>query len=190
MQYIYQYLFHALWIGYLIYWWTMAVNVKVTLRTESPLSRIARSVSMMLAALLLILPKWPFLFLDLNFLPQSNLSFWAGSAITAGGLGFSIWARLFLGKNWSQAVTIKADHKLITSGPYALVRHPIYTGLLFGIAGTALALGRWRGVIAVLLVFTVLLHKLRMEEKWLAEQFGEPYKLYCGKVSAIIPFLI
>ncbi len=190
MQYLYQYLFHILWIGYLIYWWTKAIDVKVTVRTESPLSRITRLGCMILAALLLILPKFPLLFLDLRYLPVSDLFFWLGAAITAGGLGFSVWARLFLGKNWSQAVTIKEDHKLITTGPYAVVRHPIYTGLLFGIIGTAIALGEWRGVMAVALVFSVLLHKLRMEEKWLTEQFGVSYKIYSGKVSAILPFII
>jgi protein-S-isoprenylcysteine O-methyltransferase Ste14 len=126
----------------------------------------------------------------LKFLPQSKLSFWIGTIITAGGLCFSVWARRYLGKNWSQAVTIKKDHKLITNGPYALARHPIYTGFLFGFVGTSIALGELRGVITVALVFVVLLHKLQLEEKWLHEQFGESYEIYCQKVSALVPFII
>ena len=190
MQYVYQYLFHVLWISYLIYWWIMSRNVKQTVRTESLLSRLTRSVAIILAGLLLILPKIPILFLDLRFLPLSNLCYWIGVIITAGGLYFSVWARRYLGKNWSQAVTIKEDHKLITNGPYALARHPIYTGLLFGFVGTSIALGEWRGVFAVVLVFVVLLHKLRLEEKWLREEFGESYEIYCQRVSALVPFII
>jgi protein-S-isoprenylcysteine O-methyltransferase Ste14 len=190
MQHIFQYLFYVLWISYLIYWWTMSRNVKETVRTESSLSRLTRSVSIILAALLLCFPKLPIPFLDLRFLPLSNLCFWIGAIITAGGLYFSVWARRYLGKNWSQAVTIKEDHKLITNGPYSLARHPIYTGLLFGFVGTTIALGEWRGVIAVALVFGVLLHKLKLEEKWLHEQFGESYEIYCQRVSALVPFII
>jgi len=190
MQYIYQYLFYAMWISYIIYWWSMSRNIKVSVRTESLLSRLTRSVSIILAVVLLCLPKLPILVLYLRFLPQSNLCFWSGAIITAGGLCFSVWARCYLGKNWSQAVTIKKDHKLITNGPYALARHPIYTGFLFGFVGTSIALGEWRGVIAVVLVLGVLLHKLKLEEKWLREQFGESYEIYCQKVSAIVPFII
>ena len=189
MQYIYDYIFQAMWISYLIYWWIMAANIKEAVRTESLLSRLTRSVSI-IAAMLLLLLKPPIPFLNLRFLPLSNLCFWIGAIITAGGLYFSVVARRYLGKNWSQAVTIKEDHKLITNGPYALVRHPIYTGLLFGFVGSSIALGEWRGVIAVVLIFAVLLHKLKLEEKWLREQFGEPYKIYCQRVSALIPFLI
>lgn len=168
----------------------MSGDDKVTIRTESSLSRLIRAVSIILAAVLLCLPKLPVLFLDLRFLPVNKLLFWIGAIITAGGLYFSMWARRYLGKNWSQAVTIKEDHELITDGPYSMARHPIYTGLLFGFVGTSIALGEWRGVIAVALVFGVLLHKLKLEEKWLHEQFGEPYEIYCQKVSALIPFII
>jgi len=190
MQYIYLNLFPLMWISYLIYWWTLSGNVKVTIRTESLLSRFIRSFSIILAAVLLCLPKFPIPFLNLRFTPLSNLCFWIGAIITAGGLCFSVWARHYLGKNWSQAVTIKEDHKLITNGPYALARHPIYTGLLFGFVGSSIALGEWRGVIAVALVFGVLLFKLKLEEKWLHEKFGESYETYCKKVSALIPFVI
>lgn len=189
MHYLYQYLFPAMWIVYLTYWWAMAGNVKEDIRTESSLSRLTRSVSIILAGVLLWLPKTSILFLDLRFLPSSIVWFWIGVIITTIGLGFSVWARRYLGKNWSQAVTIKEDHKLISNGPYALARHPIYTGLLFGFVGSSIALGEMRGVVAVVLVFLVLLHKLRLEEKWLGEQFGESYEIYCKKVSAIIPFI-
>lgn len=109
--------------------------------------------------------------------------------MTAGGLLFSVWGRRHLGRNWSRAVTVKQDHELITSGPYALVRHPIYTGLLLGILGSSVALGQWRGLLAFALVFIALLNKLRLEEQWMRAQFGETYVTYTRRVSALVPYL-
>jgi protein-S-isoprenylcysteine O-methyltransferase Ste14 len=188
MSLIYNYLFPAMWLGYLAYWWVMSINVKESERGEPALSQLVRLVAMICAVVLL----WPgisFPVLDGRFLPTGPLSFWIGAAVTAAGLLFSIWARRHLGSNWSQAVTIKADHELITSGPYALVRHPIYSGLLLGFIGTAVALGQWRGLLAVALVFIVLWRKLRLEEQWLRAQFGEPYEVYVRRVAALVPYI-
>lgn len=110
--------------------------------------------------------------------------------VTALGLLFSVWARRHLGTNWSQAVTLKEDHELITTGPYALVRHPIYTVLLFGVLGSAIAVGEWHGLLAMVLGVTALWPKLRLEEKWLRVEFGESYESYSRKVSALLPHVI
>jgi hypothetical protein len=75
-----------------------------------------------------------------------------GAALTALGLSFTSWARVHLGRNWSGTVTLKDDHALIRTGPYRRVRHPIYSGALLALAGTVLAVGQWRGVIALALV--------------------------------------
>ncbi|MGA3014436.1 MAG: isoprenylcysteine carboxylmethyltransferase family protein [Bacteroidales bacterium] len=190
MKYIYEYLFLVTWISYFIYWWLMAKDVKSSIRTESTLSRVIRSLSIILALLLLWISKFPIPILNIRFLSHSYLSFGIGFIFTAGGLLFSVWARKLLGKNWSQAVTIKDNHQLIKDGPYALVRHPIYTGLILGFIGTSIAVGEVRGLISDILVFAVLLYKLRLEDKWLIEQFGESYKIYSQKVSALIPFIL
>jgi protein-S-isoprenylcysteine O-methyltransferase Ste14 len=87
-------------------------------------------------------------------------------------------------------VTVKQDHELITSGPYAFVRHPIYTGLLLAFIGSAVARGELRGVLAVLLVFGGLWYKLRHEERWMREQFGEQYDLYSKRVAALVPGIL
>jgi len=190
MNYIYDYLFLVTWISYFVYWRLMAKDVKSSVRTESPLSRLIRAISIILAFLLLWIPKFPISLLTIRFLPDGNLFFWIGFIVTSGGLYFSVWARKHLGKNWSQAVTIKDDHQLITDGPYALVRHPIYTGLIVGFIGSSIALGELRGLISDFLVFGVLLYKLRLEDKWLLDQFGESYKIYSQKIDAIIPFIL
>src|SRR5215472_10305516 len=94
-----------------------------------------------------------------------------------------------LGSNWSRSVTIKQSHELITTGPYALVRHPIYTGILTGFLGTAIALSQVRGFIAFVLVFLVFWAKLRMEEEWMRCQFGETYATYVHQTAALVPYL-
>ncbi len=190
MALIYHYLFPAMWLSYAAYWWAMSRNVKETERRESVSSRLARLVLIGCAVALLWLPSVPLPLLNERFLPLSALCFWCGSVVTAGGLLFSVWARHHLGKNWSQAVTVKEGHELITSGPYALVRHPIYTGLLLAFVGSAVARGEWRGLLASALVFGALWRKLRLEEKWMRVQFGEPYEAYSQQVAALVPYII
>ncbi len=190
MEPLHEYLFPAMWVCYLGYWWAKARDVKATERQEPGPSRILRLVLLLGAAALLLAPSVPPRLLDERFLPMSGVWFWAGAAVTAAGLLFSVWARRHLGKNWSQAVTLKEDHELIQSGPYALVRHPIYTGLLLGFAGSAMALGEWRGLLAVGMVFVSMWSKLRLEEKWMRAHFGEPYEVYSRKVAALVPFVL
>jgi len=94
-----------------------------------------------------------------------------------------------LGRNWSSSVTIKQGHELITSGPYTMVRHPIYTGILTGFMGTVIALSQVRGLIAFVLIFFVLWLKLRREEQWMRSQFGETYTTYAHKTASMVPYL-
>ncbi len=190
MPFLHEYLFPVMWLSYIAYWRVMAAKVKATERRESLPSRLMRMVSISCAAALLWLPRVPLPGLEERFLPLGAWCFWTGAAVTAGGLLFSVWARRHLGTNWSQSVTVKEGHELITSGPYALVRHPIYTGLLLAFVGCAVALGEWRGLLAVALVFAALWRKLRLEEKWMREHFGEPYAAYARRVAALVPHVI
>jgi len=104
-------------------------------------------------------------------------------AATAG----TVWARIALGDMWSAAAITKERHALRTSGPYAVTRHPIYTGILAMVAGTALtqSLGRWIAVLAA--VALVLLLKIRTEERLLSREFPEEYARYRGQVPRLIP---
>ena len=184
------YLFPAMWIAYLIYWQVSSQHVKAAERREPGLSRLVRLVSLLAAVGLLTLPGFLFPLLNRRFLPVSPWWFWSAAVITAAGLLFSVWARRRLGKNWSQAVTLKEDHELITSGPYALVRHPIYTGLLTALLGSAIARGEWRGLLAVALVLIPLWRKLTLEENWMRSRFGDSYEAYARRVSRLVPFII
>ena len=109
--------------------------------------------------------------------------------LTVLGLVLAIWARVTLGKNWSVTVTFKENHELIVQGPYAFVRHPIYTGILFMFLGTALAVGTVGGLLSVPILFVSYWIKYRKEEAFMIEHFGEQYREYMRRVRAIIPFV-
>lgn len=190
MHWFYNGFFPAIWIVFLLYWQIKARHTKVTQRLEPIASRILRSVVFLCAIALLMLPRIPLPWLYWSFLRPSQWSFFAGAALTSAGLLFAVWARAYLGTNWSRSVTIKQDHQLIVTGPYALVRHPIYTGLIAGFLGSTVALGEIRGIIALLLVSLALWAKLRMEEKWIREQFGVSYETYSRRVAALVPFIL
>jgi protein-S-isoprenylcysteine O-methyltransferase Ste14 len=190
MHILYEYLFPVLWIAYLLFWQIMAANVKATQRMEPVASRVRRTVLFFAGVALLIEPNHLPRVLDWHFLQVGRLSFFLGAAITAAGLLFSVWARLHLGRNWSRSVTIKEAHELIVTGPYALVRHPIYTGLLTAFLGSAIATTELRGILALALIFVSLWMKLRLEEQWMREHFGASYQSYCRRVAALVPFLL
>ena len=186
---LHHHLLPALWLAWVLYWWLSSRDVKVTARRESAGSRLMHLGPMTIAAALLWAPRLGVPLLDARFLPRTPWAFWIGTAVTVGGLAFSIWARRHLGRNWSAIVTLKEGHELVTSGPYALVRHPIYTGLLFGFLGSAIARGRWSALLAVALFFLSALRKYRLEERWMHERFGAAYDAYRARVKAIVPFL-
>jgi protein-S-isoprenylcysteine O-methyltransferase Ste14 len=190
MSLAYRYLFPALWLSWAAYWWIRSLDVKTAVRREPLGSRLLHIVPLVLSALLLWPDRFAVPILGDSFLTRAPWSFWTGAALTCGGLLFTVWARVHIGRNWSGTVTVKEDHQLVTSGPYALVRHPIYSGLLLGFIGSALARGEWRGVLAVALAIWALWRKLRVEEAWMQEQFGERYRIYARRVAALIPFLL
>jgi protein-S-isoprenylcysteine O-methyltransferase Ste14 len=109
--------------------------------------------------------------------------------ITATGIGLAIWARFYLGENWSSVVSIKVDHQLIRTGPYAWVRHPIYSGILLGMIGTALARREPRGLFAALFLWIGFWIKSRLEEGFMRKTFGDQYEVYRRSTGALIPRL-
>jgi protein-S-isoprenylcysteine O-methyltransferase Ste14 len=186
----YQAFFPVLWIAFLLYWQVKAFGTKATQRMEPAASRVLRVLIFLVAIILLSTTRIPFRWLYLQPWPTGFWIFWLGAAVMVAGLLFAIWAREHLGRNWSRSVTIKEDHELIRTGPYAVVRHPIYTGILAGFLGTAIALSEVRGYIAFALIFLALWLKLRMEENWMRAQFGERYATYSQRTAALVPYLL
>jgi protein-S-isoprenylcysteine O-methyltransferase Ste14 len=191
MRTIYTWLIPALWTAWALYWCIAAFATKPVRRRESAASRLSHYIPLLLAVLLLMLPRFAGTILGTRLLPRSALLFWIGTVVLLAGLLFTIAARRHLGGNWSGAVTLKQDHTLIRSGPYRFVRHPIYTGLLLAIFGSGvIALGEWRGLVALALVTVAFLRKIQIEERFMQEQFGDGYTRYRQEVAALIPGVV
>ena len=103
------------------------------------------------------------------------------------GIALAIWARLHLGRNWSPAPALKEEHELVTSGPYRLIRHPIYTGIILAMLGSALASPAW---LVVLVIFTVMfVWRVHVEEKLMMQQFPDTYPQYKKRTWALVPYV-
>ena len=190
MLWFYESFFPVVWIFFLLYWRIKAANTKTTQRLESAATRILRVFIFLIAIVLLSITRIPVPWLCLQLWPAGFWPFWLGAAVTIAGILFAVWAREHLGRNWSHSVTIKQDHELITTGPYAVVRHPIYTGILTGFLGMAIAISQVRGFIVFGLIFLAFWIKLRMEEEWMRSQFGETYARYARRTAALVPYLL
>jgi protein-S-isoprenylcysteine O-methyltransferase Ste14 len=175
-----------------VVWLAAAPFSRRTVRRESRASRLKYMLPAIVAGVLLSgrrLGVGGLEWLDARVVPVAA---WVGplsAAVTAAGVAFAIWARATLGRNWSGTVTLKQDHELIERGPYAIVRHPIYTGFVVAIAGIALELGTVRVLIAVVAIAAAFALKLRVEERFLGEQFGAAHDAYRRRVRALVPYL-
>jgi protein-S-isoprenylcysteine O-methyltransferase Ste14 len=175
------------WATWATAWAVLSRGVKPAVRHESRASRLLHLGPLGLAALLLLAGHRSGALLAQPVLPPAAWMPPAGAALTLLGLLFSGWARLVLGRNWSGTVTVKRDHELIRGGPYALARHPIYTGMLTALLGTALAIDKWRAVAAFVIVTLSFLRKLRTEEAFMQAEFGAAYDAYRAQVPALVP---
>ena len=189
MLWFYKSFFPVVWILFFIYWQIKAANTKTTQRLEPAASRILRMFIFLTAISLLLPIRIPLAWLYHWLWPAGFWPFWLGAGVTIAGLLFAVWARVYLGRNWSRSVTIKQDHELINTGPYAVVRHPIYTGILTGFLGMAIAISQVRGLIVFVLIFVAFWIKFRMEEQWMRSQFGETYAAYARQTAALVPYL-
>jgi protein-S-isoprenylcysteine O-methyltransferase Ste14 len=186
----YRWLFPILWLVFIAFWIAMARGGKAVAERESAYSRLSHYPPLAIAVYLLAAPHVPFAPLNDRFAPLSLWLVRLGAALTFAGVAFAIWARVWIAGNWSSDVTLKRDHELIVDGPYAFVRHPIYTGILLALLGTALAVGEWRAALAVVLAAAAFWRKLGIEEAVMRRQFGEAYVCYAKRVPALIPFAL
>lgn len=177
------------WLLVWTYWLVSALGAKKTVRLQQGLVlRICTRAAVFISYTLAFFPLhagW----LTLNVLPATLLFQCLGMGCCAVGLAFAVWARYHLGRNWSGAVTLKQDHELIQSGPYAVVRHPIYAGFLLAMLGTALVLGELRGLLAFLAMAASFTKKMIDEERAMGGQFPDGYPLYRARVRRLIPFV-
>jgi protein-S-isoprenylcysteine O-methyltransferase Ste14 len=188
---IYRQVIGLLWFAWAVYWMVSAVRIKAAVRRESTASRLAHVIPLFVGGVLMAwrdLPWGPWGPLNARLWPQSLTAYWIGLALLIAGLAFAVWARVHLGRNWSGSVTVKEGHELIRSGPYALVRHPIYTGLITAVLGTAIVSGTVRAALGLVIITLSLLRKLRTEEAFMRETFPGEYPRYSADVPALVPF--
>lgn len=176
------------WVVIVFIWVISALSVKPT-KERQPLP--GRLLYLFLAVVVAVLLKRGLR--EVNFarvvLPHT---FWIGilaDAIVLAGLVIAVWARAVLGGNWSARVALKVDHELIQRGPYRVVRHPIYSGLLLMVLGTAILGGRVSGFVAFFICFCASWIKLRQEEALLTKRLPG-YSEYKARTKALVPFVL
>jgi protein-S-isoprenylcysteine O-methyltransferase Ste14 len=179
----------VLWIIWVVYWLLAARSVVRTRRSESWQSGASYRLPLHIGVLLLsfrrlLPPPWSRL-----LYPPSVRSATITLVLQAAGLSLTLWARIHLGKYWSATITLKHGHQVIQTGPYAWVRHPIYSGLLLALSGTAIWIGTLQSFLGFGLLFTSFIRKLILEERWLREHLGDEYGRYQERVKALIPGL-
>jgi len=181
---------NAIWVVVAIYWIVAAGRAKPAAKRQSPASR-ALHIAILLSAYVFLWTGFTRIgILKNRFVPAEGWGAWLGLALTIAGCAFAIWARVYLGSNWSGTVTVKQNHELVRSGPYAIVRHPIYSGFLLALAGTAIVVGEIRALVGLGLAITGFLLKAGYEEQFMLEQFDGEYVRYSQQVRRLIPFLL
>lgn len=175
-----------LWLAWLTSWGLASWWTAKTVVRQSSASRLAHGVLIWIGAMLLFMRPRPGL-LWVALFPASAGTMWAGVAVCAAGLAYTWWARVHLGRNWSGTVTLKQDHALIRTGPYALTRHPIYTGLLLALIGSALTRDSLAGLVGLAFLLAGIVVKIRQEEALLGGHFGPAYDAYRAEVPALVP---
>lgn len=178
------------WLGVGILWLLGAFASKRTVLRQSGSYRWVEMFGLFVCFSLLFNDRWfGHGVLATRIVPDSAGWQAIGGALTLSGCGFAVWARFYLGGNWSSNITLKENHELMRGGPYRIVRHPIYAGFLLAICGTAIALGEVRGLIAVAPAVAAWRHKANTEERLMVQQFGTEYERYRAEVKGLIPFL-
>jgi len=177
------------WLIFIAYWMISALRVKAIAEKQSLASALIHRIPLGLSYILMAdwhLPP-P---LNRSVTPHADWAQATGDLVCVLGLFVTLWARWTLAGNWSSDVTFKQGHELIRTGPYRLVRHPIYTGILTMCLGTAIEIGTLRGWLALPLMAATFWIKLKQEERLLLRHFPDKYPAYQKQVKALVPFVL
>lgn len=177
----------ALWLLFGAYWLVSALKRKKTKRRESVLQRVGYTLPLAASFYLIYQPQVHYGWLDTRFVPAGPFGEWFGVLLTAAGITVAFWARWHLGTNWSGVVTLKEGHELIRTGPYRTIRHPIYTGILLALLGTAITFGEVRGLLAMAIVWLSFYMKARREESFLSQEFGPNFAEHKQHTGMFLP---
>jgi protein-S-isoprenylcysteine O-methyltransferase Ste14 len=171
------------WLAFWVYWLAMSANVK-TGRT-----RWGQFAGFRVALIIIVLLLLRFKLLKGHAVVTSPLLEGIGLAFWVLGLALAVWARVYIGRNWGMPMTRKDSPDLVTSGPYHLIRHPIYAGILLALVGTTVAVSLY-WLAAVVLIGAYFIYSAVNEEHYMTEQFPDSYPAYKHATKMLIPFLL
>lgn len=177
----------ASWLLFAAYWLLAALGAKRPAKKESAAQRFTHIAIMTIGFFLFYENEFRVGVLGRRFLPDALWIAWAGALVTLLGVLFAIWARFTIGKEWSSDVQIKQGHQLIRNGPYAHIRHPIYTGILLALCGTAVAIGEYRAILGLVLFLVGFIRKAKKEERFLAGEFGPAFEEHRRHTGFFLP---
>jgi protein-S-isoprenylcysteine O-methyltransferase Ste14 len=177
------------WIAFGVYW-IVAARQSRSARTQEPVfHRLLRWAILVVTFTLLFWRQLDWGLIGRRAWPEIPGIAGAGFLATLLGLGVAVWARIHLGEFWSDKVVLKVDHQLIRTGPYARMRHPIYSGVLLGVLGTAVVVGKVRGLIAFLVLLTNYAIKASREDKLLSSSFPDEFRTHTLHAGFLLPRL-
>lgn len=177
-----EWIFAAGWAAFWLYWLIAAFRTK---RGRVPWSRELRIRAVLIVAILVLVRSGTF---RRNHLTSDSWRAAAGLLLFTVGLGLAIWARVHIGRNWGTPMTEKDDPELVTSGPYRLIRHPIYSGILLAGVGTAVGLN-WLWLIVVVLAAAYFGYSATVEERFLTGRFPDDYPPYVRSTKMLVPWV-
>ncbi len=179
------------WLTFIVYWFLSSFGVKRTIRpsgVNGPLFRIGLTIFIFI--ILYIPAVQTFLIrVDRLLAPYFNTATETiGALLCVLGVSLAIWARRHLGRNWGMPMSLKENRELVVSGPYTLIRHPIYTGMLCTLFGTALVNGIF-WLVPFVIISIYFIYSARVEEGIMTREFPTEYPLYKVRTKMLIPFI-
>lgn len=181
------YMIQLAWVVTALYFLVAMLRTNRIKRREAVGARVLDRV--------LLLGGYVLLFSEAPLLGKQNLHFMtptraleiAGAALTYGGLSLTIWSRARLGRYWSGVVALKQDHRLIQSGPYRVVRHPLYSGIILAAIGVGLCLTTWSSLAGIVLLTACFERRAHQEDALLASEFGAEFEIYRQHTGRLVP---
>ncbi len=179
---------HWSWVILGLVWLAGRFSRKKTASLPLPALQAANSALLLIGFVFALGPRMPGL--GMPVIPQTALTGWLGLALALSGVALAVWARFVLGRNWTGiAATVQEGHELVQTGPYAIVRHPIYTGILLALAGTVLTYATVAGAIGLAAVIAAIAVRVRIEEGLMSQEFGAAHEAYRQRTKKLIPFV-
>jgi protein-S-isoprenylcysteine O-methyltransferase Ste14 len=188
---VYQFATAGMWLIFCLVWLIAALGVKRNIVARPAWVRLPARIAIAAVVLLVFVRRVDdrLLVASVAVLLASPVVALIGTLLCAAGIAFAMWARMVIGRNWGTPMTLKQGHELVTTGPYAYVRHPIYSGVLLAMFGSVLVMSLlW--IVVLLLNGLQFIYAARREEQLMLKTFPNEYAHYMQRTKMIIPFVM